>query len=113
MARVQASEYRNVRVWLTEYGDLSDLDRSAANEWKSFSLAATHRALTALNQFAEAEMAFDQAMQSALAHQARTVLWQIHRDRGRLAQRWRRPAMYGSTASASMRPAVRCMWATW
>jgi O-glycosyl hydrolase len=59
VARVQASEYRNVRVWLTEYGDLSDLDRSAANEWKSFSLAATHRALTALNQGASAALFWD------------------------------------------------------
>jgi O-glycosyl hydrolase len=59
VARLQASEYRNVRVWMTEYGDLSDLDRSAANEWKSFSLAATHRALTALNQGASAALFWD------------------------------------------------------
>ena len=59
VARVQASEYRNVRVWLTEYGDLGDLDRSAANEWKNFSLAATHRALTALNQGASAALFWD------------------------------------------------------
>jgi O-glycosyl hydrolase len=59
VARVRNSEYRNVRVWLTEYGDLSDLDRSAANEWKSFSLTATHRALTALNQGASAALFWD------------------------------------------------------
>lgn len=59
VARVQSSDYRNVRIWLTEYGDLSDLDRSAANEWKSFSLAATHRALTALNQGASAALFWD------------------------------------------------------
>jgi O-glycosyl hydrolase len=59
LTRVQNSDYRNVRVWLTEYGDLSDLDRSAANEWKSFSLAATHRALTALNQGASAALFWD------------------------------------------------------
>src|SRR5436190_11522363 len=59
VARVQASEYRNVRVWLTEYGDLGDLDRSAANEWKNFSLPATHRALTALNQGASAALFWD------------------------------------------------------
>jgi O-glycosyl hydrolase len=59
VARVRNSEYRNVRVWLTEYGDLDDLDRSAANEWKSFSLAATHRVLTALNQGASAALFWD------------------------------------------------------
>ena len=57
--RVRASEYPHVRVWLTEYGDLNDLDRSAANEWKNFSLAATRRALTALNQGASAALFWD------------------------------------------------------
>jgi O-glycosyl hydrolase len=59
VARVQNSAYRNVRVWLTEYGDLDDQDRSAANEWKSFSLAAGRRALTAINQGASAALFWD------------------------------------------------------
>src|SRR5690348_11072706 len=59
VARIRASEYPHVRVWLTEYGDLSDLDRSAANEWKNFSLAASWRALTALNQGASAALFWD------------------------------------------------------
>ena len=48
-----------VRVWLTEYGDLDDLDLSAANEWANFSLAATHRALRALNEGASAALFWD------------------------------------------------------
>ena len=59
VARVQSSEYPHVRVWLTEYGDLNDLDKSSGNEWKSFSLAATRRALTALNQGASAALFWD------------------------------------------------------
>lgn len=46
-------------VWLTEYGDLSDLDRTAGNEWKSFALASNRRALTALNQGASALFYFN------------------------------------------------------
>jgi DNA-binding CsgD family transcriptional regulator/tetratricopeptide (TPR) repeat protein len=49
-------------------------------------------ALAALTQFSLADIAFGQALQGAQAHQARPLLWQIHRDRGRLAQRLRRPA---------------------
>ncbi len=49
-------------------------------------------ALAALSQFSAAEIAFGQALAGARAHQARPILWQIHRDRGRLAQRRRRPA---------------------
>ena len=58
-ARLQNSPYRSVRVWLTEYGDLDDHDRSAANEWKSFSLTAGRRALTAINQGASAALFWD------------------------------------------------------
>lgn len=58
--RLDASKYAAaVRVWLTEYGDLNDLDRSAANEWNNFSLAATRRALRAINEGASAALFWD------------------------------------------------------
>jgi O-glycosyl hydrolase len=50
---------QSVRVWLTEYGDLNDLDRTAANEWKNFSLAASRRALRAINEGASAALFWD------------------------------------------------------
>jgi O-glycosyl hydrolase len=57
--RVKASSYPQTPVWLTEYGDLNDRDRSAENDWKQYSLAANRRALTALNQGANAVFFFD------------------------------------------------------
>ncbi len=57
--RVRQSHYPYLPVWLTEYGDLNDLDRSAENDWKKFSLAASERALTALNQGASAALFWD------------------------------------------------------
>jgi O-glycosyl hydrolase len=57
--RVRHSKFPNTRVWLTEYGDLNDLDKSQENEWKGFSLAATQRALRALNQGARAALYWD------------------------------------------------------
>ncbi|HUJ20972.1 MAG TPA: hypothetical protein VLX58_05580 [Bryobacteraceae bacterium] len=57
--RVKSSAYPQVPVWLTEYGDLNDQDKTAANDWKNFSLAANRRALTALNQGASAVFYFD------------------------------------------------------
>jgi hypothetical protein len=57
--RVKASNYARVPVWLTEYGDLHDEDKSLENQWRSFSLAANRRALTALNQGAAAIFFFD------------------------------------------------------
>jgi len=57
--RVKASQYPRTPVWLTEYGDLNDLDKTAENDWKKFSLAANRRALTALNQGASALLYFD------------------------------------------------------
>jgi O-glycosyl hydrolase len=58
--RLDATRYRNtVRVWLTEYGDLNDLDQTAANEWTNFSVAATSRALRALNEGASAALFWD------------------------------------------------------
>jgi hypothetical protein len=56
---VAASAYPNVPVWLTEYGDLDDLNQSADNEWKGFSVAATRRALGALNQGVTAALYWD------------------------------------------------------
>jgi O-glycosyl hydrolase len=57
--RVKTSKYPQTPVWLTEYGDLNDLDKTAENEWKNYSLAANRRALTALNQGASALLYFD------------------------------------------------------
>jgi O-glycosyl hydrolase len=57
--RVKASKYPLVPVWLTEYGDLNDRDKTFENQWKNFSLAANRRALTALNQGASAIFYFD------------------------------------------------------
>jgi O-glycosyl hydrolase len=57
--RVKNSKYADVPVWLTEYGDLNDLDKTGENDWKKFSLAANRRALTALNQGASAVFFFD------------------------------------------------------
>src|SRR2546422_3813997 len=57
--RVRSSKYPNTPVWLTEYGDLKDLDKSAENEWEGFSVAATQRALRALNQGARAALYWD------------------------------------------------------
>jgi len=57
--RIQKSKTPHIPVWLTEYGDLNDLDRSSENEWKGFSLAATQRALRALNQGASAALFWD------------------------------------------------------
>lgn len=54
--RVRASRYPNVPIWLTEYGDLNDLDFSADNEWNNFSLNATVRALRALAEGATAAL---------------------------------------------------------
>lgn len=59
VARVKASKYAQVPVWLTEYGDLNDEDKTFENQWKKFSLAANRRALTALNQGATALFYFD------------------------------------------------------
>ena len=57
--RVKASKYSEIPVWLTEYGDLNDRDKTLENQWKHFSLAANRRALTALNQGASAIFYFD------------------------------------------------------
>jgi O-glycosyl hydrolase len=56
---VRQSQYPDVPVWLTEYGDLNDLDRSAENEWKGFSVRATRRVLKALNQGVTAALYWD------------------------------------------------------
>ena len=57
--RVKNSKHPQVPVWLTEYGDLNDQDKTFENQWKSFCLAANRRALTALNQGASAIFFFD------------------------------------------------------
>ncbi len=57
--RVRNSRSPQLPVWLTEYGDLNDLDKSQDNEWKNFSLAATKRALRALNEGASVALFWD------------------------------------------------------
>lgn len=57
--RISRSRYPQTRVWLTEYGDLSDRDKSFENEWKRQSLEASRRALRALNQGASAAFFWD------------------------------------------------------
>jgi hypothetical protein len=58
--RLEKTGYaQSVRVWLTEYGDLNDLDRTAANEWTNFSMAASRRALRAINEGASAALFWD------------------------------------------------------
>ena len=57
--RVKASKYPQVPVWLTEYGDLNDRDKTFENQWKKYALAANRRALSALNQGAGALFYFD------------------------------------------------------
>ena len=57
--RVGRSNYPDRRVWLTEYGDLSDRDKSFESEWKQQSLKASRRALRALNQGASAALFWD------------------------------------------------------
>lgn len=59
VARVAGSGYKNIPVRLTEYGDLSDQDKTFENQWKSFCLASNRRALIALNQGASAIYYFD------------------------------------------------------
>jgi O-glycosyl hydrolase len=59
LERVRQTQYSHIPIWLTEYGDLKDLDKSAENEWKNFSLAATQRVLRALNQGAAAALFWD------------------------------------------------------
>jgi len=57
--RVGRSGYPDMHVWLTEYGDLGDRDKSFENEWKQQALKASGRALRALNQGASAALFWD------------------------------------------------------
>jgi O-glycosyl hydrolase len=57
--RLEKSTFSHLPLWLTEYGDLNDKDKTAANEWTGFSLLATERVLTALNQGASAALYWD------------------------------------------------------
>jgi O-glycosyl hydrolase len=56
---IKSSNYAQTPLWVTEYGDLNDLDRTAGNEWKGFSIAAQRRGLEALNEGASALVFFD------------------------------------------------------
>lgn len=57
--RARTGKHPKVPVWLTEYGDLNDRDRSATNDWTNYSLAVNRRALKALNDGAQALFYFD------------------------------------------------------
>lgn len=79
--RVRASLYANLPVWLTEYGDLADEDKSPETEWKNFSLAANRRALTALNQGANGVFYFD-AFDDYEECAARDTFYGLYRSAG-------------------------------
>ena len=59
LQRVVRSSFPDVPVWLTEYGDLNDLDGSAANEWKSYCMAASERVIRALRDGVSAALFWD------------------------------------------------------
>lgn len=59
VAAIQRSKHPEMRVWLTEYGDLGAADQTFENEWKNQSLQATRRALQALNEGARAALFWD------------------------------------------------------
>ena len=56
---IRKSEFPHIPLWVTEYGELDDLNRTAENEWTGFSVAADRRALRALNQGAGALLIWD------------------------------------------------------
>jgi O-glycosyl hydrolase len=56
---IQNGKHPEMRVWLTEYGDLGAADQSFENEWKKQSLLATRRALQAINEGARASLFWD------------------------------------------------------
>jgi O-glycosyl hydrolase len=56
---IQKSNHPEMRVWLTEYGDLGAPDQSFESEWKKQSLLATRRALGAINEGARAALFWD------------------------------------------------------
>jgi O-glycosyl hydrolase len=59
LQKVGKSSFPTVPVWLTEYGDLNDLDRSAANEWRSYCMAASERVIRALRDGVSAALFWD------------------------------------------------------
>jgi O-glycosyl hydrolase len=59
LQKVGKSSFPDVPVWLTEYGDLNDLDRSAANEWKGYCMAASERVIRALRDGVSAALFWD------------------------------------------------------
>jgi len=72
--RVRRSKHPGIKIWLTEYGDLNDLDRSLDNEWENFSLRATGRALRAINEGASAALYWD-AYDNYHEHDARLTFY--------------------------------------
>jgi O-glycosyl hydrolase len=57
--QVRQSPFPHVPVWLTEYGDLNDIDFSAENEWNNYCLASSERVLRALNEGLAAGLFWD------------------------------------------------------
>lgn len=57
--RIQKSEHAEVPLWMTEYGDLADLDRSAEGEWKNYCVNATHRLIDGLQAGIKAALWWD------------------------------------------------------
>jgi O-glycosyl hydrolase len=56
---IRKSKFPHTPLWVTEYGELDDLNRTAENEWAGFSVAAGQRALRTLNQGASVLMIWD------------------------------------------------------
>ena len=59
MERIKRSNYPNVPVWVTEYGDLNDRDRTFGNEWTHYCLNVNRRALKFIDEGASAVFYFD------------------------------------------------------
>ncbi len=59
LEHVKKSKFPQIPVWVTEYGELADLNRTAENEWKGFSIGADRRGLRVLDQGASALVIFD------------------------------------------------------
>lgn len=57
--RIRKSDHPEIPLWMTEYGDLADTDRSAEGEWKNYCVNATHRLLDGLQAGIKAAMWWD------------------------------------------------------
>jgi O-glycosyl hydrolase len=57
--RIKNSDHPELPLWMTEYGDLTDTDRSAEGEWKNYCVTATHRLLDGLEAGVKAALWWD------------------------------------------------------